>query len=533
MAPKRRKDAKTKSGGDRAGIEALVGSLKDIAYFKGPDGRFAAVNQAFADLMEKTPSELIGLRGEDCLPPDINETCCRAEDEAARSRKPIQIDINLPHKDGPKTIHSLKIPVADADGKPLGTLAICRDAGRDAELEEERGRHLAREQSLRREAEDANRAKDEFLALLSHELRTPMTAMMGWIWLLRSKNLDSQEAADALDTIERNMNLQSQIIEDMLDLSRIVTGKMRLEPRVIELGPILLAASEVVLPAARARSIELRIPEKLPRLRVLGDPERLQQVFWNLISNGVKYTEPGGKVSMELKLRGKQAVVSVRDSGVGIPPKYLEHVFDPFSQSENPLTREHGGLGLGLAIVHQIVELHGGTVAVESDGRGKGSKFSVSFPTVPAKGETALGAAPPAFPPATPEEEPLEKLTGVRVLIVEDDDDTRAMLRATLEICGAHVASAASAREAFDVFQQDPPDVLLLDLAMPQEDGYSLLKRIRELGPENGGDVPAAALTAMTRAEDRAKTLRSGFQIYLPKPVEPGELSAVVKSLTK
>jgi len=423
-------------------------------------------------------------------------------------------------------IHTTKL--VNFDGAPA-ILGIVTDVTERVSMEAERAAHLERERALRRAAEEASQSKDEFLALLSHELRTPMTAMMGWMWLLRSKDMGADEAADAMSTIERNMNQQAQIIEDLLDISRIVTGKMRLEPRITELAPILGAALDVVRPMAGARSIRLSVPSRFLALKVLGDPERLQQVFWNLLTNAIKFTPSGGRVRVGLRKKDGRVQVSVKDDGPGLDPAFLDHIFDPFTQEEKPLTRDHGGLGLGLAIVHQIVELHGGTVAAKSAGLGKGAEFIVSFPVSKGKlGEDEKGRIRPSRERV---ESSLERLDGVRVLVVDDDADTRTMLRSTLELCGADVRTAPSAAEGFKQFRKGRVDVLLLDLAMPGEDGYSLIKRVRNLGHRKGGDTPAAALTAMTRAEDRTKVLRSGFNMYLPKPIEPAELAAVVRGL--
>ncbi|OGR60747.1 MAG: hypothetical protein A2X36_02620 [Elusimicrobia bacterium GWA2_69_24] len=393
---------------------------------------------------------------------------------------------------------------------------------------------LIKEKRLRKAAEDANRAKNNFLALLSHELRTPMTAIMGWTWLLRSKPMSSQESQDALETIERNMKAQAQIIEDLLDFSRIVAGKMRMEVRDAELGPLVEASLDVVRPSAQAHGIRLEMQEEDAGIRIRGDAERIQQALWNLLTNSVKFTEKGGWVRVTLRRAGEHAEIAIRDSGAGIAKDYLTHVFEPFGQGEDTLTRDHGGLGLGLAIVRHIADLHGGTVQALSEGPGCGSEFRLSLPLAgpgpeesPERAETEERKRHPfqAF------NEPVEKLDGMHVLVVDDDLDTLHMLRVTLEHCGARVTTAGAAAEAFEKFRAARPDVIVCDIAMPGEDGYGFIGRIRALSPEDGGDVPAAALTALTRVEDRTRALRSGFQMYLPKPVEPSELTAVIRTL--
>ncbi|HBL15997.1 MAG: hypothetical protein A2X36_05425 [Elusimicrobia bacterium GWA2_69_24] len=421
-------------------------------------------------------------------------------------------------------------PLHGAAGEVCGVIGVSIDVTDRVRADREREEHLIRERSLRQEAEEANRAKDDFLALLSHELRTPMTAMLGWMWLLRSKGMNAAEAEDALRVIERNMKSQSQIIEDLLDISRIVTGKLRVEAVPVQVLPLILASMEVVRPAADAKSIKILLPKERPELMVLADGNRLQQALWNLLSNAVKFTPEGGTVQVGLRREGRNVEISIKDSGVGIPAEHLERIFNPFSQVEKAMTREHGGLGLGLCIVRHIAELHGGTVCARSEGGGRGSEFILALPMLvptpgrPVPAEPRSGAGKGGAPVAA-------DLRGIQVLVVDDDADTRAMLSAALEHCGAKVRSAGSAAEGYASLLRKKPHVLILDIAMPGEDGISLLRRIRALGPKKGGDIPAAALTARIRTEDRMQVLMSGFQMYLPKPIDPAELAAVVHNL--
>ncbi|MBI5239707.1 MAG: PAS domain S-box protein [Elusimicrobia bacterium] len=406
------------------------------------------------------------------------------------------------------------------------SVSFTRDISERKQAEAERARLLEFEQEARAEAEAASRAKDEFLAIVSHELRTPMTAILGWNWLLRSGDLSPRERERALEVIERNMQLQKQIIEDLLDISSLARKQLTLRRQVVDLGGMVAQAAAEFKSAAAAKSLRL-LCEPVLGLSVDADPQRLRQIFWNLISNAVKFTPDGGAVTVRLRRGSGAAEVSVEDSGPGISPEFYPHLFSMFQQQEESLTRVHRGLGLGLAIVKHLVELHGGTITVAPPVPGRGARLTVSLPLAaqPRPGGASQAEGPDSAPHIP------RLLQGVRVLVVEDDDDTRGMLLSALAHCGASVRGAASAAEGFSLFSQDRPHVLISDIAMPDEDGYSLLRRIRALKPEEGGKVPAAALTAYATSEDRTKALRAGFQIYLPKPVDPAELVTVVRTL--
>jgi PAS domain S-box-containing protein len=380
------------------------------------------------------------------------------------------------------------------------------------------------ESDLRRRAEElaaANRAKEEFLATLSHELRTPLNAMLGWTRLLRTGRLDEASMARALRIIERNAQIQEQLIADILDVSRIVTGKLRLEVRPIELVPVANAAMDAVRPAAQAKGVRLESVLDL-EAAVLGDPDRLQQVVWNLLVNAIKFTPPGGAVTLRLAAAGPYAAITVTDTGEGIAPTLLPFIFDRFMQGDASATRPHGGLGLGLAIVRHIVELHGGRVHAASDGPDRGATFSVFLPL------RAVRHLPAQLPAATG-----QPLTGVRVLVVDDDPDAREVVSRALAQCGARTAAVSSADEALQLLPEFRPDVLVSDIAMPGEDGYALIRRVRAIGAEGIGDVPAVALTAYSHPEDRRRALVAGFQSFVPKPVEVDELAAVVRTLAE
>jgi signal transduction histidine kinase len=381
----------------------------------------------------------------------------------------------------------------------------------------------------KQQAEEANRMKDEFLATLSHELRTPLNAMLGWAQVLRLGKLDPAASARALETIERNARSQAQLIADLLDVSRIITGKLRLDLQPVELRRIIEAVLDSVRPAADAKGIRLQTALDPLASPVLGDADRLQQVIWNLLSNAIKFTPREGAVEVRLRQTAANAEVRVSDSGVGIRPDFLPYVFDRFRQAESSITRSHGGLGLGLSIVRHLVELHGGTVEVQSEGEGKGAAFTVLLPVRSSLSEEILplvASERQAGPWGNP-----ALLAGLRVLVVEDEADTRELLVTALEQCGAQVTAVPSAAAALEQLDSGPADVLVSDLGMPDEDGYSLIRKVRARAPGQGGSVPAAALTAYARAEDRSRVLASGFQMHLPKPIDPGDLVNMVASL--
>jgi signal transduction histidine kinase/ActR/RegA family two-component response regulator len=396
------------------------------------------------------------------------------------------------------------------------------------QIEEEREGLFAAEKTARNDAEEANRIKDEFLATLSHELRTPLTAMLGWLSMLRSNRLDNETTAHALETVERNARAQAQLIEDLVDVSRIAGGKLNLEVRPIDLMPVVAAAVDIVRPAANARGIQIQISTESSLGPVSGDPARLQQVVWNLLSNAVKFTSRDGWVYVSLRRSRNSAELVVRDTGMGIDPEFLPNVFDRFRQAESSITRSHRGLGLGLAIVRHLTELHGGTVAAESPGEGLGATFTIRIPLAanPSAEERAEGErfeAGAIAPPRAP-------LAGVRVLLIEDEPDTREMLSLTLESSGAEVAAVESAQEALNNLQHFAPDVLLSDIGLPIESGYELIRKVRAL-PSEVRNVPAVALTAFATEKDRQRALSAGFQIHLAKPVEPDALVEAIERL--
>ena len=395
----------------------------------------------------------------------------------------------------------------------------------------ERRQALQREKEARFEAEAANLLKDEFLSTLSHELRTPLTAIMGWSDLLLHNEVEPQKRRQAIETIARNANSQCQLINDLLEVSRIITGKLRLEFAACELASVIQAAAESVRPTAEAKGVRLQVLLEPDAGLVFGDRERLQQVVWNLLSNGVKFTPAGGLVQVKLQRIDSQVEIVVTDTGVGIKPDFLPHVFERFRQADGSTTRTYGGLGLGLAIVRHLVELHGGTALVESAGADQGATFTVRFPSMMAV-EHHVGPSLPV--PAVTDVDSRDReqfLGGLRVLVVDDEFDARALLTAMLERSGAQVLAVSSTREALDSMESWKPDVLIADIGMPVEDGYSLIRKVRALPGDRGGQTPALALTAYARTEGRIRALSEGYQVHLAKPVDRVELATVISSL--
>ena len=390
------------------------------------------------------------------------------------------------------------------------------------------------EQAARTEAEEANRAKDRFLAAVSHELRTPLTGILGWCRLLRGGNLDEDTALRALDTIERNTKLQSQLVEELLDISRIISGKLRLDLHPVGLTAVIEAALDAVRPTAESSGIRLNSTLDPAAGLVRGDPDRLQQVVWNLVSNALKFTPAGGDVSVRLARLNSHLEISVSDTGRGISGEFLPHVFERFRQADTSNTQTNGGLGLGLAIARHIVELHGGSVRAESPGEGKGATFTVTLPLMEAESLKRLRGGNTDSRHSRGVEDRLAHapdLKALRVLVVDDEADTRDMLTVALGNCGADVSAVASTSEALEAIERFQPDVTLSDIKMPGEDGYILMRKLRDLETEKGAHIPAIALTAYAGVEDRLRALSAGFQRHVSKPVEPAELVQVVANL--
>lgn len=436
----------------------------------------------------------------------------------------------------------LAVPVVGAQGEVLGGLFFGHShVGMFTENHERLAIGVAgwaavalENARLFRDAQQANRAKDEFLAVLSHELRTPLNAIVGYTRLLRGGLLSEDKVPAALETLERNARWLTQIVEDVLDVSRIVAGKIRLDVQTVNLPLVIENAVATVLPTAQAKGVRLHsiIDPGIPP--VAGDPDRLQQVLWNLLSNALKFTPRGGRVQVRLQRVNSHVEISVSDTGLGIRPDFLPYVFERFRQAESPATRKTGGLGLGLAIVRHLIEMHGGTVDASSEGEGKGATFRATLPLMIVHPEPSI--MPREHPRTAPTLRPLsglDDLTGVRVVAIDDEADALGLLRIALESAGATVSTIGSAREALEELDRLSPDVLIVDIGMPEMDGHDFIGRVRALPNADLRDVPAAALTAFARPEDRTRALQSGFEMHLAKPIDPGELIAAVRTLVK
>ncbi len=396
-------------------------------------------------------------------------------------------------------------------------------------LEQQRHELLDREQAARSSAEQANRLKDQFLATVSHELRTPLNAILGWSDMLRTGCLAAEQRERAVRAINDSAQRQARLIEELLDVSRIISGKLRLEPSLMDWSEVMRSALDVTGPAARAKGIALHVDSDANIGPFLGDAARLQQIVWNLITNAVKFTPNGGEVRIRLHRVHDALELSVADTGEGIPPGFLPSVFEPFRQADGSITRTHGGLGLGLSIVKHLVEAHGGTIHAASDGEGRGSTFTVRLPITPISSDALANSAVTAR--ASERREARISLDGTRILVVDDDDGSREVVAAHLEARAARVVGAASADEAVEILERELFDVLLIDIAMPGYDGWELIRTIRAMRLPGRAGIPAAALTAFARAEDRRKSIDAGFQLHLTKPIDAASLAEAVASL--
>ena len=399
-------------------------------------------------------------------------------------------------------------------------------------IAEERQILLLRERAARTQAERMSALKDEFLATLSHELRTPLNAILGWAQILRSGARDEATLVRGLETIERNARAQAQLIEDLLDMSQIISGKVRLDVRPIDPVTFIEAALETARPAAMAKNIRLETTLDPHAGQIAGDPNRLQQIMWNLLSNAVKFTPNGGHIHVSLGRTATGIVIGVVDSGIGIQPEFLPYVFDRFRQADASTTRRYSGLGLGLSIVKQLVELQGGTVAVTSQGDGNGATFTLDFPLHnPGTAVARRQAVPGAYRSSIGSDFTRTHLSGIKVLVVDDEVDALDLLEWVLRECGATICRAGNAIEALSLVERERPDIVVSDIGMPDVDGFELIRRIRALGEARGGTVPALALTAFTRAEDQQRALQAGFNLYMTKPVEPSTFAANIAKM--
>jgi PAS domain S-box-containing protein len=419
----------------------------------------------------------------------------------------------------------------DDRGKLVSVLSLVLDVTARQSAEEERAASLVRERDARRHAEEADRLKDEFLATLSHELRTPLTSILGWASMIRNREVEGSNAARAIETIERNARSQARLIDDLLDVSRIITGNLRLDLHPLNLAPIVEAALDALRPTADAKGIQLYTRFVPGDCLVKGDTNRLRQVIWNLLSNAIKFTHRGGNVRIELHCVEVTARLTVSDTGDGISAEFLPYVFDRFRQAEGSISRKQGGLGLGLAVARHLVELHGGTISAESEGLGNGSTFTVELPLAQERRDPARAEEREREVERRRSRGGVVRLDGVHALLVEDDDDSRKLLGAMLKRYGAKVTSTKSAAEALRVFEDELPDVMISDIGMPDVDGYELIRTLRAAPPERGGLTPAIALTGYASRKDRERALGAGYQKHMAKPIEQGDLITAIASL--
>jgi signal transduction histidine kinase/CheY-like chemotaxis protein len=531
---------------------AILSSLPAHIALLDRDGFIVAVNDAWERFnRENTPPGALhdhAMIGMNYL--SVCETAARTRNEIAsealtgirsvlrRERHDFTMEYPCPSPSSLQWYLLRAAPLPDAIG---GAIVSHLNITAHVLAEKERARLSEREQEALAHAEAISQMRDEFLATASHELRAPLHSILGWTKLLRGKTLSQEDAAYALETIERSALAQGHIISDILDMSEMITGKLNLNPQPFD--PILAveAAVEAARPGAESKQIAIESVFDDSVREITGDPERIQQVVWNLVSNAVKFTPHGGKVKVQIRrplgataMRPADEIeIAVQDSGVGINPEFLPFVFDPFRQEDGSKTRKYGGLGLGLAIVRRLVDLHGGEVKAESDGDNLGATFTVRLPALGKRADAAAAVETPATGARDTASERNPRLEGIRILVVDDEPDSAMLTSYLLDQWGANVRIVTSGVEALDLFERDcqwPPDILISDIQMPEIDGYELMRRVRELGPERGNCIPAIALTAYTSAEDRIRALDAGFHIQLAKPIEPAELLAVLES---
>ncbi|MDT7780155.1 MAG: hypothetical protein QOC99_2667 [Acidobacteriota bacterium] len=500
-------------------LRTLADAVPQLVWMADADGYIFWYNQRWFDYTGTSPEQMEGWGWQSVHDPAVLPKVLERWQASIETGEPFEMEFPLKGADGVFRWFLTRVnPVRDSQGR------IARWFGTNTDIDEQR--------RTAEELREANRLKDEFLATVSHELRTPLTAILGWAHLLRIGQHDEKSATNALETIERNARAQGQLIDDLLDVSRIITGNLRLDVRQLDPGSFIEAAIEALRPAAEAKDVRIQKVMDTGVVSVAGDPARLQQVVWNLLSNAIKFNRKGGRVQVRLERIDSHIEIAVSDTGAGIKPDFLPHVFERFRQADQKTTRQHGGLGLGLAIVRHLVELHGGTVEAESEGEGQGATFVVHLPIMPVyQKDNPAERVHPSARDTLPSYDCPERLEGLKVLVVDDEVDTREVFRVGISRCGAEVLTAASAQEALEAIERERPDLLISDIGMPGEDGYELIKKVRALPAGRGGKIPAIALTAYARTEDRLRALRAGYQMHISKPVELAELIAVMASL--
>ena len=512
---------------DARHFSAIIASSEDAIISKNLEGTIITWNRAAERMFGYAAAEIIGRSIRLIVPTDRQAEEDHVLATVARGDTVEHFETIRQRKDGTFVPISLTVsPIRDTSGRVIGASKIARDITDRVEADEERRRLLEI-------ARSASHLKDDFLATLSHELRTPLSAIVGYIRLMQSGLLPPDKQGQAVETISRNATSLTQIVEDVLDVSRIVSGKLRLNVQPVELAEIVREAIATMQPASEAKGIRVDLMLDPVATQVSGDPDRLRQVLWNLFSNGVKFTPRGGRVQIRLERVNSHVEVTVADNGIGIPAEFLPHLFERFTQADSGVSRLHGGLGLGLAISRHLVELQGGRISAQSPGPGLGSTFCVELPI------RSIGAhvsSQVRHHPTTPGNDgPLQipLLSGVRILVVDDDHDALALAREILEKTGAIVLTADSGADALDTLHRDGANILIADLGMPGMNGFDLIERVRGADDIGIRDIPAAALTAFARSEDRARALRLGFELHLSKPIEPAELMAAAAALAR
>ncbi len=516
----------------RALLAGIVDSSEDAIVSKSLEGIITSWNHAAERMFGWTSEEAIGQSILMIIPAELRDEETMILGRLRQGHRIEHFETIRQTKDGRRLNISLSIsPVRNKSGQIIGASKIARDITARVRAEEERAVLLASERAARERAEAASRAKDEFVAMISHEIRSPLNAILGWSQMLRQGTLDKAATTNALESIERNARAQAQLVSDLLDISRVITGKLRINARPVDITNSLESALESIRPAAEAKQIHIQVEREPYATVVTGDADRLQQVFWNLLSNAVKFTPRGGRVDVNVARKESQLEITIRDTGAGVSPEFLPFIFDRFTQADTTTARRHAGLGLGLAIVRHIIELHGGTVKAESEGPNKGAIFRITLPVRALQVSNREQDASPATAPVHSLVRDIA-LDRIRIMIVDDEAETRDLLKIMLASHGADVTVCVSAADALNRIEEWKPQVMVSDIGMPELDGYSFIRKVRDLDSEVR-HVPAIALTAYARAEDRMRALAAGFQMHVPKPVEASELVMVINSLVR
>jgi PAS domain S-box-containing protein len=515
----------------RGRLAAIVASSDDAIVSKTLDGVIVTWNQGAERIFGYEADEVVGKPITILIPPDHLDEEPMILERLRRGDRIDHYQTIRRRKDGTLINVSLSVsPVRNAAGEIIGASKIARDITESRRMQNEREEALQAERVARAEAERLSGLKDEFLATLSHELRTPLNAVLGWSALMRQLPVDSPDHIRGLETIERNARAQAQIIGDLLDMSRIISGKVQIDVQPVDLTESISAALEAVRPSADAKKLRLRTTLGGKASRIRGDPNRLQQIFWNLLSNAVKFTPSGGHVDVVMERVSSHVEVSVEDSGIGIKPEFLPFVFDRFRQGDPSTTRRHSGLGIGLSIVKQLVELHGGTVRVKSPGEHLGATFIVRLPVSVIHDDGGRRRARVSFGDVDVASVALPSLAGVTALVVDDEADARELVSRLVEDRGGRAVPAESANEALEAIAKGSIDILVSDIGMPDVDGYQLVRQVRAL-ESPARNLMAIALTAYARTDDRQRALLAGYQMHLAKPIDPRELIAGIASL--